>query len=421
MAKLLLNSDPASFLVRLVLLLAGIAIGWFAFADAAGSIFKNDNPQLALRFSNEHPKALAIRGDRLLFASENKKFTEAQSYAKKAILAEPLNVRAMRLYGMTLELQGKTDRAHELVSAAMDMSRRDFGTHLWMIKFDAANGDVESTIKHYDRALRINRQSRTVLFPLLSQAIVSPDVRAALFPYIRKNPSWLSGFAGYAIGEAESPLPFADLVLESGGLPDIPAYRSTESHLISRLVSKGEYDSARAVFNSLDDTDRAVLKTVAFTDRNIDPDFQPLTWQAVEHSAISAGFQIDSDSENHALMIAAGPNERGQIAQKLIFLDAGRFLFSSVIANRSNSSGAELSFTAECVVEKRDVLFARNFNLPPKSANLTIAFDVPEGCRAQLLKIIVSGGSSQFGSELSISGAEVKTIGKNDQPELNRS
>ena len=128
-------------------------LAWLSFIHAVANITWQQQPDLALSFVPDHPLALSRKADEL-FAEKQDAATLAkvEAMAKQSLRGGALNPVAIRLLGYVADMRGDEKKARELMLLSQKVSRRDFGTQLWLIEDAVARGDKKQALYHYDIA-----------------------------------------------------------------------------------------------------------------------------------------------------------------------------------------------------------------------------------------------------------------------------
>lgn len=266
-------------------------IAWLSFIHAAANITWQQNPDLALRLVPDHPLALSRKADELFSQSQNAAtLTKVEVMAKRSLRGGPLNPVAIRLLGYVADARGDQDKARELMLLSQKVSRRDFGTQLWLIEDAVARNDKAQALYHYDIALRTTPSSFPILLPTLVGALSDPEVRRGLAPYVKAAPQWLPAFLGEAINNGENPADLADVLLKAGGLPRSDDYDAMSNSLLGVLIAKGKFASFHQYYSSLPSADPATLTSARMSRLTTNLRYSQAGWQLVDNPAIGGSF-----------------------------------------------------------------------------------------------------------------------------------
>lgn len=387
-------------------------IAWLSFIHAVANITWQQNPDMALRFVPDHPLALSRKADGL-FAEKQDAATLArvESMARQSLRGGALNPVAIRLLGYIADVRGDRDKARELMLLSHKVSRRDFGTQLWLIEDAVARGDKKRAIYHYDIAMRTTSASHGLLFPTLIGALADPEVRRALAPYVRRMPNWLIPFLAEANGTISNPANLADLLAKSGSLPDAPVYRNLSNALLVQLAAKGRMPAFRQYYLSLPGSNAATLATVTLGKSTVNLPYPAAGWQAVDNAAVGGSFSVPDKNGAQTLTAFAGSGERAEMMRKILFLGPGQYRFRASYSALESVPDAEILWDLQClkIPAPSEIWFAvdRVKSGPSGSAH---NMAIPADCPYQLLTLRLAGGNGQAGMEFTLNSLSLKRI-----------
>lgn len=405
-----LRAKPPLFWVKLVSIAAvACPLAWFAFIHAVANITWQQNPDMALRFVPDHPLALSRKADELFAAKQDPAtLAKVEAMAKQSLRGGALNPVAIRLLGYVADARGDQKKAREFMLLSQKVSRRDFGTQLWLIEDAVARNDKKQALYHYDIAMRTTPSSFPLLFPTLTGALDDPEVRAGLAPYVKATPEWLLSFLSYAIGTMENPSYLVDVLLKAGPLPDRPDYRGQSNYLLTTLANKGQFTAFQRYYSSLPGVRAKALQTAALNKDTINLRYSAAGWQLTENSVIGGAFSEPDKSGASTLSAFAGSGERGELMRKLLFLKSGTYRFAAQYDAQSSAPDSEIRWDLLCVSQKGNV--AKWFTSRPVKAGRSgdvQSFTLGADCPHQLLQLQLAGGSGQLGAEFVLRSVNV--------------
>jgi hypothetical protein len=400
-----LRAKPPLYWVKLVAWFSVVGyVAWLSFIHAVANITWQQNPDMALRFVPDHPLALSRKADEL-FAEKQDAATLArvEAMAKQSLRGGALNPVAIRLLGYVADIRGNREKARELMLLSHRVSRRDFGTQLWLIEDAVARGDKNQALFHYDIAMRTAPSSYPILFPTLIGALADPDVRKGLVPYVRRAPEWLSGFLIEAMNTGNNPANLADVLVKSGRLPETEQYRNLSDALLRQLAENEKLPAFRQYFASLPNSNVESLQMVALGKATVNLRYPAAGWQVVDSAAIGGGFSAPDKNGQQKLTAFAGSGERGEMMRKILFLNPGPYRFQANYSAVESSPDAEIRWDLLCL--KAAGPSALWFTVDRvKSGRFSNAqkLDIPADCPHQMLTLQLAGGSSQAGMEFTL-------------------
>ena len=400
-----LLTKPPLYWIKLVtfFLLVGF-VAYKASIHAMANIAWQQNPDLALRFMPDHPLALSLKADIQFMDSQSPtSLNKVEAMAKQSLQVQPLNAVAVRLLGYVADARGDKKKARELILLAQQISRRDFGTQLWLIEDAVARGEKTRALYHYDIAMRTTSSSHQILLPTLAGALDDPEVRKALVPYVRRRPNWLPGLLGISIDTSQNPANLADVLVPAGQLPDNEEYRRLSNNLLNQLAAKSKFPAFRQYYLSLPGTAGATFQSAALNNRTVNLRYPAAGWQLVDNPAIGGALSAPNNDGQRSLSAFAGSGERGALMHKYIFLRPGKYRFSAGYEAQYSAPDSEIRWDLQCLSAMGNVSawFATTTVRKGRSA-ATQDFTITPDCANQMLTLQLAGGSGQLGTEFVI-------------------
>lgn len=379
-------------------------LAWLSFIHAVANVTWQQNPDMALRYVPDHPLALSRKADEL-FAEKQDPATLAkvEAMAKESLRGGALNPVAIRLLGYVADVRGDQKRARELMLLSHKVSRRDFGTQLWLIEDAVARNDKKQALYHYDIAMRTTPSSFAILFPTLVGALDDPEVRVGLARHVKQAPAWLPPFLGEAIGTIENPANLADVLVKAGGLPDSDNYRNLSNALLVQLAGKGKFPAFRQYYLSLRGSAASTFEAASLGKNTVNLRYPAAGWQIADSPAIGGSFSQADDKGQHALAGFAGSGERGELMRKFMFLKPGSYRFAARYQAQESAPDSEVRWDLQCLNASGNV--GKWFVTAPVSQGGFASsqdFTLGADCPYQLLTLQVAGGSGQLGAEFTL-------------------
>lgn len=386
--------------------------GFFVYqstAHAIANIAWQQNPDLALRFVPDHPLALSLKADIQFMKSQSPaSLNKVEAMAKQSLKGQPLNAVAVRLLGYVADARGDRPKARELMLLAQKVSRRDFGTQLWLIEDAVARGDKKLALYHYDIAMRTTAVSHQVLFATLVSALADPQVREGLVPYLRQRPDWMPGLLYDAVTTSENPANAVDLLLKAGQLPDQDNYRNLSNILLSRLAEKSNFRVFRQYYMSLPGVKAATLRSASLSRATVGLAYPFAGWQMTDNPSIGGAFSSPDKSARYSLSAFAGSGERGELMRKYLFLKPGRYRFSAHYDAAEGAAHGEIRWYLQCLDVKGNSIPWFTTAAVVKGKSSTVQdFALGGDCENQLLVLQLAGGSGQLGAEFVLRSVDI--------------
>jgi hypothetical protein len=405
-----LRAKPPLFWIKIVVIACATAyLAWLSFIHAVANITWDRNPDIALYYVPDHPLALSRKADEL-FAQKQDPATLAkvEAMAKQSLRGGALNPVAIRLLGYVADARGDVKKARELMLLSQRVSRRDFGTQLWLIEDAVARNDKKAALYHYDIAMRTTPSSFPLLFPTLTGALDDPEVRVALAPIVRQAPVWLPAYLGDAINSIENPANLADMLVKAGRLPDADNYRNLSNALLGQLAAKNKFPAFRQYYLSLKGSNISAFRSASLTKATVNLAYPAAGWQVVENVGIGGAFSQPDGKGRFSLAAFAGSGERGEVMRKLLFLEPGNYRFKAQYSALEAVSDAEIRWDMQCITPTGNV--GKWFvDTPVRKGNFANMqdFNIGNDCPTQLLILQAAGGSNQLGAEFTLRAVDV--------------
>lgn len=397
----------------LIFAVAALFLAWNACASAIVGVTRLRNPELAVKFSPNDSKALAVIADAELLKFGNgerssRSLKAIKGIVRQSLMRDGINPRAAREAGLISELgDEKKVRAVSLLAIAHKLSRRDLATNLWFIENEVNRQNVPGALEYYDITLRTDEASQTLLFSILTNALDDAAVRAEFARYVRANPPWLAGMLVYAIDNSGRPENVAAAVERGGGIPGGPGFENLEQALIGRMIETLEFESAKRFYLSTKGAQRGVLTSLEMTGVTTDPAKYPFTWGGTKSATVEGTFAANGRGSRQSLLGIATTGERGLIARKLLFLMPGSYEIGATRETRSMTADSLATISATCLsasgaqqIWGGDLRSQKSFQI----------LRIPEACSTQFFDIMLNGGSGQTGAEITISSLSIRKI-----------
>ena len=364
------------------------------------------NAALATRLVPDDPVALAILADQRFTSAAMSNPVISKStknsiskMARESLKRQAINPGAFRVLGYVADIDNRPVLASQFMAISARMSRRDFGTNLWLIENSVNKGDMDEVLFRYDILLRSIADSRQMLFPRLASALEDTTIQAAFAKYLKIKPNWLPAFLAQAIGASERPSIIAETLERGGGMPEGPEYKGLDTYLVERMAAKGEYAAALHFFKKAKGANPSQTRSIAFDQSSTDARFAPITWMLPSSTSFSAAFEVPQKGSARQLRIFIASGERGIVARKLVAFPPGAYEFADRRQDVQPSDG-NVHWEMSCVKGDRASIF---WSAPASGRVMRVAGPtISTDCPIQILDLVGSGGSNSAGIEVII-------------------
>jgi len=376
-------------LLRIVLtILACLALAWkVVAAGLAAQAGQVQNPQLMAVFADKKYPDTAAKMAQFLFSTKD--YATASETAHAAVLGSPLNIRAVRVYGLALEREGERESAARVLRRAQTMGWRDTPVLVWGLQDAAVREDANRVVIIADALARrqvLPNITRTVFFG----SLIEPQLRRPFINSLAARPSWRPTFFNDLSAYLTVPQS-AGMEAVLSGLRKTKAPPTPDETLkyVSRLADLGEYRRARSFWARAFDISPGQLADIPFDGRFVRAGRRaagtpagPFEWQSNSDLGDEAVFT--TDTKNAILTVEPGVPAGTTILSQTVLFAPGAHQMRTIIAQGTGVS-APVGWTIICLPSNQSLLRT----LRDANDELShVGFIVPEkGCSAQSLRL----------------------------------
>ncbi len=372
--------QQSSWPKRIIVVVAALFLLWLSVTEGLAWKVGFSNPGIALRLSAENARANTGRASVELYGTEDPDLEQASKYAGAALSRDLTQVSAVRNLGIILDRRNDTQGARTIMQHALKLSRRNLGTHIWLIEDAAKRNDLSKVLDQYDQALRTSRSSWAILPESLSQALIAPDVRVALAERIKRKPQW----AGHVVNHIATQTPHlseaADLfgnLIEYGYIPS----ENAASALIGRLGDRKDFADGFALYQQYLEADTNPLNGNFQTADK----YTPFDWSLEQGASL-----IDLTDDNVGLEIRGSRTIPKVSASRIYQLQPAQYTLISDVEAADREDRGALQISLSCT-GKEDKLVYESLSVgETKTQSIRRSFTVPTGCPTQMLELSAS-------------------------------
>ena len=375
--------------LRIVVMLAGVALAYLAATAALASILADRVASAALTLAPYNASALAGTAQALLRDAQSRgNLARARYDAVRALEREPVNVAALRVLGLATSIAGDQDAAGRYFDLATRLSKRDLASHLLSIEQDVSQGDIAGALTNYDEALRTSRAASETLLPVLIDASAEPLVAQRLIPLLRQRPSYFRQYFIQGTDTGTDPASIAQIgtkVLDRSNPDDQDLINRT----IMRFSREGDYDDAWQMFSWANP--RHESANVINGDFDHPTPFRLFNWEVTQSDSLSA--EVAPRGETDSLYLFAYVS-RGLAARQLLRLSPGRYELTAKVGDVPEAAIDRPTIGITCATGTSTLLDAVTFpTAGTGAADLRGSFNVGANCRYQSLNLTASAAS----------------------------
>ncbi len=390
--------------------IAVLAIAAFAAAFSATQIWREKAPALALTIDGSEPKALIKAAS--LQLGDIPAPRKAKALTDQALIAlrrEPLMPDGLRVLAMATLDPARQAWRSRVIRQSYQMSRRDVGAQLLMVKECEKAQDLPCLLKHYDQAMIVSPNTREAMLPGMISVIPAPEFQQAMAPYVKRDRPWLASFYSEAMSAGTALPALARMTLSAGGLPQDEKYRSIERDLVTAMIDKGHWAAAQRYFLSLRGADRSLLTSPAFTAASLDPEGTRLAWSFPEPSGAGAETPALKDADD-GILVYADAGKRDVVGRKFLFLPAGGHRLTARFGAVEMGEGDGLSVGVYCRGDAEGLTLVSSTPFQPRQGSaMSWSFNTRATCPVQLVEITASASDRGNGMEAAIAAISVSS------------
>src|SRR4051812_18382022 len=170
---------------------AALAAGWLGgeIVGNTGAATRGDPTEALLWRPQFAPALVALAESQAKVARADADFVHIEDLAKQALVAAPLNQRALRLLGIVADFRSDPSAA-KLMQAAAERSPRDPTTQLWLLQNSLAAGGYAAAVAQIDLILRAQPDLGGIVMPAIAEVAQTKAGQGFLVAALDQNPPW---------------------------------------------------------------------------------------------------------------------------------------------------------------------------------------------------------------------------------------
>jgi hypothetical protein len=185
--------------IRVLALCGLVLVAVHIVTDTTGQRLAVSDPEGALVVAPREPTALKELAQRQL-TSTSGELSSVEDLARRALLSDPLDSRALSLLGSVAERNMDLARAEALMSLSAARSWRNPEPHVWLFAQAIRRGKFDEALAQADGLLRVHHwQYQASIFPVLTLFGLYPSGLAALEKSLAANPPWRRAFLSQVV------------------------------------------------------------------------------------------------------------------------------------------------------------------------------------------------------------------------------
>lgn len=375
-----------AMIVRAVI---GVVLGaWLCWQIATMSMAalaarSMDSRLLATFGTPAHPQVGARLAQQLLAGGQA---APAADLARAMVIANPVDDRALRVFGLATEKLGQRDRGAAIMRQAATLGWRDTPTQLWMLHDAAVRNDPVTVIQRADGLARRNRSGEITRAVFLA-AITEPSLRAAFIDSLARRPMWRGAFfADVRQFLPATSAPAMEALFREMRAKGLNVSAVEQLSYVVRLVDLGEFEHARRVWAKAFAIPATRLATSPFDGnftlaaaRAPDAPTSPFEWVLDPNLTGTVTFT------DKGLSLPADLIGGTAIASQVLVLPPGDHLLSAQVDGPASAASA--GWTLTCLPS--NIELRRRLEKGAEDELSSVAFTVPnDGCAGQRLSLL---------------------------------
>jgi hypothetical protein len=376
--------------VGVLAFLALALVAVFIVADTAGYNLAISDPEGGLLVAPWEPVALDELAERQLTNSSGE-LSSVEDLARRALLSDPLDSRALSLLGLVAERKADLARAEALMSLAAARSWRNPAPHVWLFAQAIRRGKFEEALAQADGLLRVSPQYEYTIFPVLTIFGIDPEALAALEGALAANPPWRRSFLASAVANGANDRLMTQLYQSLIRSSQPPTAAEMKPYL-DRLILAGRFEEAHQDWRATSSPAETPVRYPYNGNFEAPLDGLPFNW--VFDSISGAEIQITEapDRGNSRAMRVQFSGARARFGRvgQLLMLAPGSYDLE--LAVKASSLRTERGPVWQISCAESHALLAETKPVTGTTpwTDLKVRFSLPaSGCNAQWLQLII--------------------------------
>jgi hypothetical protein len=316
-------------------------------------------------------------------------------------------VRALRVLGVALSMEGQPRKGSELLLKAGALSWRDDVTQLWLIRQAVEQRNYPTATQRIDAMLR-RRRNVDQMLALLHRLSAVPEVQPEVIERLAEQPNWRARFFSNVKELPKEVVTSHAALISALQKREGSVSRAEVAPFVHYLVSIGEVGLARRVWmDAISPGRRALAHGIYDGDFTEDPNADsdqpryPFEWQFDSSSGAfaSVGTPPMLIGEN-ALAVKSVDGSEARVARQLVILGPGQhqLRYSAVAGEELRPEAFE--WRVSCAMNgKRLPTRVLSGRAVGASRASTADFAVPPNCPAQWVELVALGSENAVAAD----------------------
>ena len=297
---------------------------------------------------------------------------------------EPLASQGLAIAALAAENDGKTAMARALMTAALQLSRRDSLVNGWTVLDASRRNDLDAAVVALNRSMTTNPATASIYVPAMVKSLEQDASIKVLARILARRPTWDLEFWRAAVVSPQT-------IGNAGKLRALLERRSEDDKTIDRallgaLALQREFATATLLYRTRAGVQRpGPGQIVRNADFGATPAWPPFDWDVMATGEFSGAIALDGEG----LAVEALPGSGGLIARQLVVVPPGPMRLRAALAHPFERDANRLAIRLQCATTDARV-FEADF-----TAQVFEREFATSACRYHWLDIIVRAGIAE--------------------------
>lgn len=369
--------------------LCGLAwIGWQVVGGPVLSSLARSNPDLALKLSSDQAQALDALATRELTNPDGSPDT-AKDLAQRALRLSPFDQRSYFVLLEVAEKQKDAAVAQGLMQFASDKMWRNLPLQLTLLERRLREEHFDQALLHADAVLRVQRDYKDRLLPVLSAFLLNSRASASLQHFLATAPPWREWFL-QQLSQRLVKRSLLDPLYASLIKSPNPPKRKEQHAYLERLIRDRQYSAASREWLRMIAPDERPDGKFPYNRAFLFPlDGSPFNWRVTaRNGAAIRVVPVDGGKKRELRAEFSGARVQPRV-QQLMLLPPGKFIFKGEVEAEGLRAARGLWWRIYCADRPDDNLTHTDLVSSDRPwQSFADAFEVPaNNCQAQWLQL----------------------------------
>jgi Flp pilus assembly protein TadD, contains TPR repeats len=319
---------------------------WLAYQILLVPLTSRSPPGLAARINPNSPLALTRVAEAEYVDG---RYENAEALARESLRKAPFNVRALRVFGLSIDKGGRTDDADAALTLAGNWSLRDDPAHAWLVIHRLKQGDVAGAFAHADTLMRRGRQTDSFFTLLSTAASQEPRIIPLLVALLAQRPPWQHDFFNRLYESPQGAQLAVNLTIRLEAA-NKPVSEEELTRLYSWVAQNTELSNLETVRRQIGRPARSgtgLLDDGQFDDEDL---IKPFGWTIRQAPGLQTEITSDlGDDDNPALRVSVSGIGQKEVVSQYVVAPSGRLQLSGRLRQEQGRADDTLGWQVSCL------------------------------------------------------------------------